>query len=260
MSYLVANHVTQIVEGRTILQQLNLQIDRGKIYSILGPNGCGKSTLLKTLGRQMQPQQGIIQLQGKNVYSISQKEMAKQLSYLQQHAQQVDITAHQLVSYGRTPHKSMFQKLTVEDDAIINWAIAQTQIGHLAERSIFTLSGGELQRVWIALALTQQTELLFLDEPTNHLDISHQIDLLELIKMLNQELGVTVVMVLHDMNLAASYSDEVIVVKDGTVYAKGAPQQVMTAQMFQEVFAIGVETFYDEQDNTHFFKLKGRAI
>lgn len=260
MSYLVANNVTQIVEGRSILQHVDVEIHKGKIYSILGPNGCGKSTLLKTLGRQMQPQKGFIQLQGQNVYSLSQKEMAKQLSYLQQHSQQVDITARQLISYGRTPHKSMFQRLTDEDEAIIDWAIEQTHVGHLADRSIFTLSGGEAQRVWIAMALTQQTDLLFLDEPTNHLDISHQIDLLELVKRLNKDLGVTVVMVLHDLNFAASYSDEIIVLKDGAVYAKGLPQQVMTDTMFREVFAIGVQTFYDEQDNTHFFRLKGRAI
>lgn len=260
MNYLIANNVTQLVENRSILQHIDVEIHRGKIYSILGPNGCGKSTLLKTLGRQMQPQKGFIQLHGQNVYSLSPKVIAKQISYLQQHSQQVDIKARQLISYGRAPHKSMFQKLTDEDEELINWAMEQTRVSHLAERSISTLSGGEVQRVWIAMALTQQTDLLFLDEPTNHLDISHQIDLLELIKRLNKDLGVTVVMVLHDLNFAMSYSDEIIILKDGKVYAKGLPQQVMTETMFREVFAIGVQTFYDEQDNIQFFKLKGRAI
>lgn len=259
MSFLVASDISQMVEGRPILHKVDIKIEKGKIYSILGPNGCGKSTLLKTLGRQFQPVRGMVQLDNRNVYSLSQKEMAKHLSYLQQHTQHIDISVRQLVSYGRTPHKSMFQRFTLEDEEIIDWAMKQTDITNLSERSIATLSGGELQRVWIAMALAQKSTMLFLDEPTNHLDIAHQIDLLQLIRRLNDEMNMTVVMVLHDLNFAATYSDEVIVLKDGTVYSKGTPKQVMTPQMFEEVFGICVKPFFDEQDQTHFFKWKGRT-
>ncbi|PWA08171.1 iron ABC transporter ATP-binding protein [Pueribacillus theae] len=260
MSDLVSNSISHQIGTRPILQDVSFTIKKGKIYSIIGPNGCGKSTLLKTLARQNKPSNGFITWNGQNIYHISQKKIAKHIALLQQHTQRFDITVLQLISYGRTPHKSMFQKFDEKDERIVQWAIQQTNVESLLERNIASLSGGEAQRVWIAMALAQQTNLLFLDEPTTYLDIAHQIDLLEMIKKVNREHGVTIVMVLHDMNHAAHYSDGIIVMKDGAIYDVGAPAKVLNAKMFNEVFSVTLKTFYDDEEKKLFYELKGKRM
>ncbi len=171
------------------------------------------------------------------------------LAYLTQGTEAVDITVKQLISYGRSPHKSILQRLNETDERLVAWAIEQTNVKHLLARNVTAISGGERQRVWIAMALAQQPDILFLDEPTTYLDVSHQLEVMEVVAELNRRHGVTVIMVLHDMNHAAVYSDEIIVMERGYLYAKGTPSQVMTASMLKEVFHVNAHIYTDPEDD-----------
>ncbi|MGF7088858.1 iron complex transport system ATP-binding protein [Kroppenstedtia sanguinis] len=248
MSLLSAKGLVQRFQNKTVIADLNMTIAKGKIYSIIGPNGSGKSTLLKMLVRQLKPKSGEVLLGGMNVYEISPKKVARAMSFLTQGAEEVDVAVKQLVSYGRSPHKSFLQKMNADDEQIIGWAMEQTNIQHLAEQNVSLLSGGERQRVWIAMALAQQPQILFLDEPTTYLDLSHQLEVMEVVKKLNREHGVSVLMVLHDMNHAAAYSDEILVMDQGRLYAKGPPHEVMTPRMLNEVFHVDAQIYTDPED------------
>ena len=237
-----ALHVKDVSVGygeRTVLDTLNVDIKRGAVTSIVGPNGCGKSTLLRTMSRLLNPAKGEIVLDGKSIHDIPTRKLATQLGLLPQTPIAPDgIMVADLVGRGRTPHQGILGRWSQQDYDIVAEALETTGISDLAERSIDELSGGQRQRVWIAMALAQRTETLLLDEPTTYLDVKHQLDVLDLLTELNRDRGTTIVMVLHDLNLAARYSDELVAVSGGKVFAHGHPREVITKENVKSVFGI----------------------
>jgi len=225
-----------------VVSALTLQFEAGKIHSILGPNGCGKSTLLKALGKQIQAAYGTILFKNSDINKWSRKAFARELAFLMQvHESNPEVTVRQLIEYGRFPHKKKFERLNQEDQAIVDQAITLTHLADLTERTVDSLSGGERQRAWIAMALAQQPGILLLDEPTSYLDIHHQLEIIELIKRLNVERGITIVLVLHDINQAAMISDQIIVLQSGRLYDCGLPRNVITQKMLRDVFNVDAE-------------------
>nr|WP_240944660.1 ABC transporter ATP-binding protein [Corynebacterium stationis] len=237
-----ALHVKDVSVGygeRTVLDTLNVDIKRGAVTSIVGPNGCGKSTLLRTMSRLINPTKGEIVLDGKSIHDIPTRKLATQLGLLPQSPIAPDgIVVADLVGRGRTPHQGILGRWSQQDYDIVAEALETTGISDLAERSIDELSGGQRQRVWIAMALAQRTDTLLLDEPTTYLDVKHQLDVLDLLTELNRDRGTTIVMVLHDLNLAARYSDELVAVSGGKVFAHGHPREVITKENVKSVFGI----------------------
>ncbi|HAT1181581.1 ABC transporter ATP-binding protein [Corynebacterium striatum] len=224
---------------RDIITGLSVDIAPGKVTSIVGPNGCGKSTLLRSLSRLLRPTGGEIFLDGKAISEIPTKQLAASLGLLPQSPIAPDgIVVTDLVGRGRTPHQGLLGRWSQEDYDIVQESMEMTGVAELAERSIDELSGGQRQRVWIAMALAQRTDILLLDEPTTYLDIKHQLEVLDLLVELNETHGTTIAMVIHDLNLAARYSDELIAVSNGNVYAQGSPQDVMTQQTVKDVFGV----------------------
>ena len=190
----------------------------------MGPNGSGKSTTLKTLARLIAPLAGAVYLNGQDIIRLPTREVARRMAILPQvHEVPAELTVLELVEQGRFPHVGALRMLRRQDDEAIEEAIRMTRLKALAHRPIDTLSGGERQRAWMALALAQRTEILLLDEPTTFLDVGHQLDLLQLVSGLNRDRGVTIVMVLHDLNHAARFSDRMIAMSDGEIVADGAP-------------------------------------
>lgn len=248
MTTLEATSISHSFSDKQVLKQIDLNLSGGRIYSIIGPNGSGKSTLLHVLSRQLKPDSGNVYWKQSDLYRLAPKKVAQELALLAQVNDLMDLTVEQLISYGRTPHKSMFQRLDDKDQEVIDEAIHLTKLNALRKRNVSSLSGGERQRAWIALCLAQQPKVLFLDEPTTYLDISHQLDVLEIVTRLQKTQNVTVVMVLHDLNHAAVYSDEVIVVKDGRIYGQGTPKEVMKPEMFKEVFHVQSDIYEDKHD------------
>jgi iron complex transport system ATP-binding protein len=222
-----------------IVNHLNLAISTGKITALVGPNGCGKSTLLKGLARLLKPQSGMVYLDGIAIAKHSTKEVAKRLGMLPQSPVAPEgLSVRELVAQGRYPHQTWLQQWSREDEQFTEQALAITGIAELGDRPLDSLSGGQRQRAWIAMALAQNTEILLLDEPTTFLDLAHQIEVLDLLYDLNQTQGRTIVMVLHDLNQACRYADDLIVMRQGHIYAQGTPNLVMTETMVAEVFGI----------------------
>jgi iron complex transport system ATP-binding protein len=213
----------------------------GKIHTIIGPNGSGKSTVFKAISRLLRHKTGSIHVSNYPIEHYHPKNLAKQLAVLSQtnHAPS-DFTVRDLIRFGRTPHKRLFEALTLEDEKIVDWAIEMTHLKSLEHRRVSCLSGGERQRAWIAMNLTQQPEILLLDEPTTYLDIQHQFEVMELIKSLNKNLKMTIVMILHDLNQASIYSDEILVLKDGKVVCTGSPHEVMKPELIKSVYNVSV--------------------
>ena len=222
-----------------VLKGVNASIQEGKITTLMGANGCGKSTLFSLLTKIRTPEEGEITLYDRNVSGFSLKAFAKKVAIVQQYNRASnDITVEKLVSFGRTPYRKCFGGLTKKDQEKIDQAMEETHITHLRNREVSRLSGGQRQRVWIAMALAQDTKILFLDEPTTYLDIRYQIEILELIKKLNAKYGITIIMVLHDINQAIHYSDSIIGLKDGKVLAEGDPEQIITEEMLETLYDI----------------------
>lgn len=231
-----------------LFRDLSLQVPDGSILSIIGPNGSGKSTLLKVLSRTIQPEHGAVLLDGKQLQSYALTEIARQMAVLPQTpAVPGDLTVYDLVSYGRFPHQSWWKNTRHADDDAVEWALGKMRLRQLKTRLVSTLSGGERQRVWLALALAQKPRVLLLDEPTTYLDIAHQLEVLELVCQLNSSEGITVIMVLHDMNHAARYSNRIAVLNKGSLYALGTPQDVMNETMLREVFGVTADIYRDEE-------------
>ncbi len=227
-------------KDKSFITKLNVEIEKGKITTILGPNGSGKSTLLSIFAGLNKPTSGDISINGKSIKSLKQKELAREIATVhQQNTVPSDITVRELVAYGRIPHKKYFQGNTEIDDEIIEWAIKRTGLEKLKDKAIMGMSGGERQRAFIAMALSQKSEILFLDEPTTYLDIYHQVEILELVKELNEEGKLTVVMVLHDINQAIKYSDNVIVMKSGKIISSGIANEVINMNLLNNVYKIG---------------------
>lgn len=222
-----------------ILHGLDLAVPPGKITVIAGANACGKSTLLRALSRLLAPREGHVLLDGKSIHRTPPRELARTLGLLPQSPIAPEgITVADLVSRGRHPHQSLFSRWTRKDDEAVDAALTATKTSELAERPVDELSGGQRQRVWIAMALAQQTEILLLDEPTTFLDISHQVEVLDLLTDLNHSRGTTVVMVLHDLNLAARYADYLVAMAGGRVHVSGTPQDVLTQDNVRQVFGL----------------------
>jgi iron complex transport system ATP-binding protein len=226
-------------EGNPVIKDLSLSIPAGKITAIVGPNACGKSTLIRTVSRLMKQGSGSVELNGKDVRQGSHKDLAKRLSLLAQGPiPPSGFLVEDLVASGRVPHQSLFRQWRSEDEEAVELALARTGLGELRYRELETLSGGQRQRAWFAMSLAQDTPVLVLDEPTSFLDISAQVGLLDLARSLNREEGRTIVMILHDLNLAARYADIMVAMKAGELRAIGTPTEIITEQFLRDVFDI----------------------
>ncbi|WP_130798105.1 ABC transporter ATP-binding protein [Streptomyces otsuchiensis] len=231
---------------RTVVSDLDLAVPPGAITVIVGANACGKSTLLRAMSRLLSPRTGRVLLDGREVHRMPAKELARVLGLLPQSPIAPEgITVADLVGRGRHPHQGVFSRWNERDDAAVAQALEATQTTALADRPVDELSGGQRQRVWIAMSLAQQTEVLLLDEPTTFLDPSHQIEVLDLLTDLNQNRGTTIVMVLHDLNLAARYADRLIALADGRLHAAGEPSEVLTEENVRAVFGLDSRVITD---------------
>lgn len=236
---LQARNLTLAYEDFVVSENLDVTIPAGQITSIIGANGCGKSTLLRALSRLLIPRAGYVLLDGKSVHSYPRKQFAQILGLLPQSPIAPEgIVVSDLVAYGRQPYLGFFGRQSASDDAAVLAAMEHTGVVDLADRPVDELSGGQRQRVWIAMILAQQTDILLLDEPTTYLDIANQMDVLDVVEARNRAVGTTVVMVLHDMNLAARYSDHIIAMKEGNIHAQGSPDRVATPETIRGVFHI----------------------
>lgn len=232
--------------NRNVIEKLDLTIPPGQVTAIVGANACGKSTLLRSMSRLLAPRTGRVVLDGKEVHRTPAKQLARTLGLLPQSPIAPEgITVADLVGRGRHPHQGMFARWSKEDDSAVAEALDATETAALADRPVDELSGGQRQRVWIAMALAQHTDLLLLDEPTTFLDVSHQIEVLDLLTDLNQQRGTTIVMVLHDLNMAARYSDHLIALADGTLHAAGKPAEVLTEDTVRAVFGLESQVITD---------------
>lgn len=239
MSSIQAEHIQVAYDHRVIIEELSTSIPKEKITTIIGANGCGKSTLLKALTRILPIQKGAIYLDGQSIAQLPTKEVAKNLALLPQVLEATEgISVYELVSYGRYPHQNGLGYLTDQDREKINWALEVTQTAPFARFPVDDLSGGQRQRVWIAMALAQDTDTIFLDEPTTYLDLNHQLEVLELLKELNLSQQKTIVMVLHDVNLSARFSDHMIAMKDGDIRYHGSVSSIMTTEILSNIFNI----------------------
>ena len=241
-------NLTAGYEKATIFQDLNVSIPKGKVTTIIGPNGCGKSTLLKTIGRILKKEHGDIYLQEQNMQSMSTKEIAQKLAILSQSpSAPFQLKVEELISYGRYPHRKNVNRLSKKDQEMIEWAMEVTQTTEFRNRELAQLSGGQRQRVWLAMALAQETDILLLDEPTTYLDMAHQLEVLHIVRDLNEKHGCTIVMVLHDINHAARFSHELIAMRSGKIIQCGSPIEIITPSVLKEVFQIEAKILHDEE-------------
>ncbi|WP_447042223.1 ABC transporter ATP-binding protein [Streptomyces sp. DSM 118878] len=235
---LAARGVTVGYGGRVVIDGLDVTIPPGVITTIIGPNGCGKSTLLRTLTRLLKPTAGTVVLDGEDIARLKTRTVAKKLGLLPQAPVAPEgLTVADLVARGRHPHQSWLRQWSSDDADVVAKALAMTGVADLADRPVDSLSGGQRQRVWISMTLAQGTDLLLLDEPTTYLDLAHAIDVLDLVDDLHES-GRTVVMVLHDLNLATRYSDNLVVMREGAILAQGHPRDVITAELLEEAFGL----------------------
>lgn len=236
---------------RTVISELDLEILPGKVTSIVGANACGKSTMLRAMSRLLTPRSGQVLLDGHKIHTMPAKKLAQTLGLLPQSPSAPEgITVSELVSRGRHPHQSLFSRWNREDDVAVAEALEATATTELIDRPVDELSGGQRQRVWIAMALAQRTDILLLDEPTTFLDISHQVEVLDLLTELNRDRGTTVVIVLHDLNLAARYSDQLVMLAGGKLFDSGDPATVLTAESIKSVFGIDSRVITDPVSNS----------
>ncbi|WP_042142020.1 ABC transporter ATP-binding protein [Paucisalibacillus sp. EB02] len=231
---------------KLIIDDLNITIPKGKITVLIGANGCGKSTLLRSMARLLKPKNGGVVLDGQDIAKMKTKEVAKKLSILPQTPISPEgITVLDLVKQGRHPHRGIIKKWTNEDEEAVHEALELTNMIDLKDQSVDSLSGGQRQRAWIAMTLAQQTEIMLLDEPTTYLDMTHQIDVLDLLYNLNEKDGRTIVMVLHDLNLACRYAHHIIAIKDKKVSSQGKPEEIVTCHLVEEVFRLKCDVVFD---------------
>lgn len=237
-------------EDRQVVKNLSVHIPDKQITTIIGANGCGKSTLLKAITRIISQQTGTVVLDGKNILQENTKSLAKKMAILPQSPESASgLTVGELVSYGRFPYQKGFGRLTKKDYEVIDWALEVTGTHEFKYRPVDALSGGQRQRVWIAMALAQETDIIFLDEPTTYLDMAHQLEVLELLQKLNREQERTIVMVLHDLNQAARFADYIIAMKNGEVVKAGTCDEVITKNVLRKVFQIDAEIGKDPRTN-----------
>lgn len=242
-----------------VVVDLDFEVPQGRISVIVGANGCGKSTFLRGLARLLRPQSGRVLLDGVSVQEMRTIEVARILGLLPQSPMAPDgITVGDLVARGRHPHQGWFRRWDADDEHAVATALAATDISDLTHRRIAELSGGQRQRVWVAMALAQETDVLLLDEPTTFLDVHHQIELLDLLVDLNRDRGTTIVLVLHDLNLAFRYAHHVVVLKAGSVIAEGSPADVVTSDVIADAFSLDCEVITDPISATPLVVPRGR--
>lgn len=242
--------ITHQYQTKPIFEGLSLSIPDQKITTLIGCNGSGKSTLLKILSRILKPDHGSVYLNGKDIHQTPSKEVAKILSTLPQNPQAAhDITVEQLVTHGRFPSQSFFKGMTRNDKEIIEWALSATGMTEFSKSSISHLSGGQRQRAWISMALAQGGNYLFLDEPTTYLDIHHQLEILLILKKLNEEKKKTILMVLHDINHASRFSHHIIAIDKGIVIKEGTPKNVLQQNLIQSVFRVSAHIYMHAQED-----------
>lgn len=254
---LEGRNITVKIKEKTIIKDINISVSSGEIVSIIGPNGSGKTTLLKVLSRNLKGYTGEVFLNGKPIKTFNNKEVAKNMAYVSQsYNASLDLTVRELITYGRYAYKSLFKGNSDEDIKRINWALERTNLTQFQNRKLNTLSGGERQRAWIAMSLAQKPKILLLDEPTTYLDICHQVELLQLIKSLNEEDNLTVLMVLHDINQAAQFSHRLFVIKEGILVKDGSSKEIITESNLKNIFNINSKVFKrDDTDKPYFYVL-----
>ena len=237
------------IAQQPILQDLSLDFVAGRRTAIVGPNGAGKSTLLRAVAGLNHDYTGSICLDGQEIRQLARQHMARKLAILPQGAAAPpDTTVGQLVDYGRFPYRSWFRTSDVKADReAVTWAMQVTKVTQFRDRQVQSLSGGERQRAFLAMALAQQPETLLLDEPTTYLDIAHQLEVMKIVTTINETYGMTVIMVLHDINHALQYADEIAVLKDKHIVAQGAPEKVLTVEMLAKVFGVRADIFTNRQ-------------
>jgi iron complex transport system ATP-binding protein len=229
-----------------VIDGLDVDVLDGTVTAVIGPNGCGKSTLLRALARLLPARHGEVLLDGKRIDRYPSREVARVLGVLPQTPVAPDgLTVADLVARGRHPHQTWYRQWSGDDETAVAEALRWTGMTEFAERTVDTLSGGQRQRVWISMALAQGTEILLLDEPTTFLDLAHQVDVLDLVERLHREMGRTVVMVLHDLNLAARYAGRLIAMRDGRIVADGRPEEVLTSELLRTVFELDAQVITD---------------
>lgn len=239
MTRLVADRIDLAYGDEIVVRDLSLSIRDGKVTTIIRPNSCGKSILLRSLTRLLRPAGGSVLLDGQLIHRLSSREVARRLGLLAQHSAAPEgVTVEELARRGRFPHQGFLQPLSPKDDEAVERALALTRMTDLRHRPIDSLSGGQRQRAWFAMALAQETPILFLDEPTTFLDVSAQIEMLDMVWRLNRDEGRTMVMVLHDLNMTARYADNLIAMRDGKIVATGHPSEVINADLLREVFGV----------------------
>lgn len=232
--------------GRTIVDDATTELPAGKVTAIIGPNGCGKSTLLRGLARLLSPQQGVVHLDGHDLATIGSRRLATQIGLLPQQPTAPDgITVADLIGRGRHPHQRWFRQWSSADSEAVTRAMESTGVADLADAPIDELSGGQRQRVWVALALAQGPDVMLLDEPTTYLDLAHQLDVLGLLATINEQFRRTIVLVLHDLNMAARYAHHLIAMREGRLVAQGAPEDIITAAMVRDVFGVEATVITD---------------
>ena len=242
----VANLRVGYTPDRPVISDLSLNIPGGQVTTIIGPNGCGKSTLLRAIGRLIPSQGGDVHLGDTDIGSMKRKDIAKTIGVLPQSTiAPPGLIVSDLVSRGRHPHQSWIRQWSSSDEEEVNAALEMTDVAELADRSVDSLSGGQRQRVWISMVLAQHTDVLFLDEPTTYLDLAHSIEVLDLVNRLRRDLDRTVIMVLHDLNLAIRYSDNLVVMRDGDLFATGRPEEIITSELLKEVFELDASVIED---------------
>lgn len=248
MTKLTVDSLSVGYQNKLIIQELSIAIPEGKMTSLIGPNGSGKSTFLKSLARVLQPQKGDVLLEGTSIFQMVSKEVAKKIALLAQNSQANNgLTVKEVVAFGRYPYQKGFSGFNQKDHEQVEWALTVTGLKKLENRGISTLSGGQRQRVWIAMALAQDTDILILDEPTTFLDPAHQLDILLLLQKINREHQKTIVMAIHDLNLASRFSDQMLALKAGELLFTGTPQEVLTEKNLAEVFEISAQLINDPQ-------------
>jgi iron complex transport system ATP-binding protein len=225
--------------GRSVVEDVTAVLPAGKITAIIGPNGCGKSTLLRGLARLLTPLHGVVHLDGRDLADIPSRRLATRVGLLPQQPTAPDgITVADLIGRGRHPHQRWFRQWSVADDNAVTRAMHLTAVADLAENPINELSGGQRQRVWIALALAQNPDIMLLDEPTTYLDLAHQLDILGLLAAINRQHQRTIVLVLHDLNMAARYAHHLIAMRAGRLVAEGTPADIITPGLVRDVFGV----------------------